>query len=452
MTAHAVLAEGFAVGGTVAFTIGTLISLLMITFGASSMDGAVRNQAAAQGQQPLTYVGNLLNGYLASLSGSLGMSTLAHMFSQGTTYNSDGDIFLNEECSGFVADFQRWAWDEDGADLQSYAPLIDSDIISYQGFNIALISLDTSLTVNEQPYYGNVLRYRGSNRYFLASRNSDARYYVTILNNQGTLAAEVFPYNEYSASYVQVTSSSSGIVQNFSLPRARWSNITSTTDTSFTYVWPISEAKSVDDLNNIDPSTLSFGETFVGDPETYPETGATQTRLSEGDIKAAIAAGHWQANIQDYLDTLANGYAGNVTSIPMTNEDTGEEETFPLTVPLDTPIAVDTVTDAEVGDQTDASEGVSSEFLGTEAYTLDLTQFFPFCVPFDLYHILEKFEASAEAPAFTWEFDFGQAGTYELEIDFDDFSGVAAILRDIETVAFAVGLILLTKRLIQGGD
>ena len=62
---RAVLAE-VTVVGEVVMTLASLASLMMIALGASGMDGALRNQAAATGTQPLTYVGQLLSQRLSS--------------------------------------------------------------------------------------------------------------------------------------------------------------------------------------------------------------------------------------------------------------------------------------------------------------------------------------------------------------------------------------------------
>lgn len=81
----------------------------------------------------------------------------------------------------------------------------------------------------------------------------------------------------------------------------------------------------------------------------------------------------------------------------------------------------------------------------------DLRDVFPFCVPFDLINLVSALDAEPKAPVFKVPVDFGFAGySEEVSIDFSRFDKVAAALRWGETLLFIAGLILITRKIIQG--
>lgn len=83
-------------------------------------------------------------------------------------------------------------------------------------------------------------------------------------------------------------------------------------------------------------------------------------------------------------------------------------------------------------------------------YTMQLKDFFPFCIPFDIYDMLNCLAAEPEAPSFDWKIPvLGQDNI--VHVDLVQFNTVASILRTMELLAFCVGLAFVTKHLIQGG-
>ena len=47
----------------------------------------------------------------------------------------------------------------------------------------------------------------------------------------------------------------------------------------------------------------------------------------------------------------------------------------------------------------------TSNDIDPKNYTADLKKIFPFCIPFDLVHLIQAFEAEPEAPVFEFPFD-----------------------------------------------
>lgn len=144
---------------------------------------------------------------------------------------------------------------------------------------------------------------------------------------------------------------------------------------------------------------------------------------------------------------------------------------YPLTVPLDatdvitdvkdwsqeyaqtgTPAKAAEATHADTKDTTGTKEAADSFSLGGSGdYTFQVRDFFPFCVPFDLYDMLNCLAADPVAPRFDWVIPV-LGNNYKVSVNLDKFDYVARILRTMELLAFAVGLAVATKKLIQGGD
>lgn len=82
---------------------------------------------------------------------------------------------------------------------------------------------------------------------------------------------------------------------------------------------------------------------------------------------------------------------------------------------------------------------------------VDLSKFFPFCIPFDLIHLIQALDAEPVAPKWTLKLEPPQFPVeWEVVIDLADFESLAKIFRTGETLLFVVGLILITRGIIKG--
>lgn len=96
-------------------------------------------------------------------------------------------------------------------------------------------------------------------------------------------------------------------------------------------------------------------------------------------------------------------------------------------------------------------------------YKLPLFNFFPFCLPWDIYQVLSVFAADPVAPSFTIPvgklfsgkktFDGSAASDITATIDLGDdkFSKWFVMLRTLESAGIVVGLVLVSVKLIHGG-
>ena len=84
------------------------------------------------------------------------------------------------------------------------------------------------------------------------------------------------------------------------------------------------------------------------------------------------------------------------------------------------------------------------------AFALDLSEIFPFCIPFDLYDFLTCLNADPVAPVIQWEVPLPGGGAYPLELDLSPFDPVAQLLRRLQLLLFCVALAMKTRDLIKG--
>lgn len=82
---------------------------------------------------------------------------------------------------------------------------------------------------------------------------------------------------------------------------------------------------------------------------------------------------------------------------------------------------------------------------------VDLSKFFPFCIPFDLIHLIQVLDADPVAPKWTLKLEPPQFPVeWEVVLDLSNFESLAKIFRTGETLLFVVGLILITRGIIKG--
>lgn len=170
--------------------------------------------------------------------------------------------------------------------------------------------------------------------------------------------------------------------------------------------------------------------------------------------------------------TIADAEAGTMAIITPFTDATDFDNADPVVIPIPQalPIPADTVADipnviaqlpAVVTDTDDTTipeiaADLASSYPAAGDYNLNLTNYFPFCIPFDLYDIMTSFVAEPVAPSLTIPLPV----TYSVEegvimeeytIDLSQFDSVAAVLRMLELVLFGVGLAVATRQIYLRG-
>ena len=82
---------------------------------------------------------------------------------------------------------------------------------------------------------------------------------------------------------------------------------------------------------------------------------------------------------------------------------------------------------------------------------VDLSKFFPFCVPYDLVRLIKVLDAEPKAPKFETTLKYDKLGINEkITLDLALFDDVASVCRLCELILVILGLILVTRDLIRG--
>lgn len=178
------------------------------------------------------------------------------------------------------------------------------------------------------------------------------------------------------------------------------------------------------------------------------------------DVVAGVAAG--TIPMSDVFD------AAGVTPYILTDVDTGEIITdmdVSATAECVKPVAL--TSDLAVPADLAAAEALTipgrTYDPDTSKFKLPLFNFFPFCLPWDIYKVLSSFDADPVAPVI--EIPVGKSFRnvpgvsaevtgYVVKVDFSEeqYAKWFSLLRLLECVGIIVGLVLLARALIHGGN
>lgn len=144
------------------------------------------------------------------------------------------------------------------------------------------------------------------------------------------------------------------------------------------------------------------------------------------------------------------------TAFPQPQPNPGPDEE-PEPVPLPDPAAgtavfnqavADTVADVAPEASPKPDPNPADPDIGS--YQVNLTNIFPFCLPFDFIHLLEALDAEPVTPCFDFPFVVPALDMdITLQLDLSMFNDFMEIFRLFETVSFIVMLIFITPKLIR---
>lgn len=137
---------------------------------------------------------------------------------------------------------------------------------------------------------------------------------------------------------------------------------------------------------------------------------------------------------EDYLALQQKVLDGELTPQEALNQMSGES----------------TGTGTDPSEPTETPEEDPEVSLGLSDLTLDLSDYFPFCIPFDLYDFFACLNADPVAPVIAWQIPVPGGEPYPLELDLSVFDEVAQLLRRLQLLLFCVGLAFKTRDLIKG--
>ena len=189
-------------------------------------------------------------------------------------------------------------------------------------------------------------------------------------------------------------------------------------------------------------SILGSSETVFIEPDTY--VGDIPDQLQNGELEPEDIPLP-DLNLEPYIED--GKLAPQKVIDTMSNLSTGA-------LPYDQFLQQSTLPPEIDDGGTDSDSGTSSDTWQPPSnpgqFALDLTKYFPFCIPFDLYDLFTCLNADPVAPVIRWELPMPGGSTYPIELDLSPFNSVAQLLRRMQLLLFCVGLAIKTRDLIKG--
>ena len=84
-----------------------------------------------------------------------------------------------------------------------------------------------------------------------------------------------------------------------------------------------------------------------------------------------------------------------------------------------------------------------------QPFLLDLRNYFPFCIPFDLYDFFRLLDADPVAPVLSWEIKDLSGNNYPISINLSEWDSVAQLFRRLQLFLFITGLAVASRKFIK---
>lgn len=359
----------------------------------------------------------------AAASGEAFLGTVA----AGTAISTAGAIVLTAAAAVAVGAFAYWLYDKylsgvsSGTDVNIY-DFTQTSVTADDGtvYTLGCYVMDTATYHHGTSIDGSVSFGSGKLSVSVIQFESGGfanRPYTSVtlnsLNNGFTQSGVSLAYLLYSSTS-QISSAPIGIVGK-----------TSEND----YNWFPNVGITLGDLSGkSDTQTLTVRDfDFVPIPEE--ELGPTKQMV----IDVGAAPGTTLDDLaQSVPDAIANGQFAPTYVIQVA------PSVDPVPVPVPAPAP-----EVDPTPEVDAPEDIAP-------YTVGLGEVFPFCIPFDIYHMVTMFAAEPQAPAATWEFTLPWSGQEcEVSWSLEEWDEVAKLCRSLELVLFCVGLAAATYKMIK---
>lgn len=278
---------------------------------------------------------------------------------------------------------------------------------------------------------------------------SSSGYYRIFLFPESTTIKQTYSTNAYAFTFsnsLNVCSQNINILNNSSVVLQPSSTISySTNINNLSYVYYMGLVNNFGYTDKIiEVTSSSISDDIMGiegdlDDVTIVGNGAT-TIEDEGTVSLP-----WQNVDEEAFENLIEAVLEGTISL---------EELQDTMLDLVNASAVDTTTglDYPSGDST-TSEEVEENNNNQKYLIYGLEEFFPFCIPFDVYEFMKILQAEPTAPIIHYPFYNPITETsLEITIDFSEWESVVILFRYIFDFLFIVGLMLGARKLIGGDD
>lgn len=464
--------SGLEVIGQTAMTQQTFTDLSIIGANSAGLIDAI-NSAKNPAQSIGEWIKEGWDSWL--LRQQLTWGTVLNIAAAGARYTSNGDLLFNSQLSDLFTRFYNWLWDgEDGPNIKenaTTAPVFNRNNMYYPNYvyNINTIHGSHIRVYLDRPNSRNYFEYT------VVNGDPDRIFYALYEYPSGGLRTIWFSDKPFTLKYQEFlpnaqspetrTPSSYG-GKTGDLPLYFMPSV-SGDYTRKTYIDGLSPTVVTNggnkvSLNNqiewdIAYQVLTIGDDqILGDPDKLGGlTGSERKKLAPPDLLdfPDFGGNGGTIDINDYIGGLSGaiGSQDGTADVNITDSQ-GVVSAETMTIDQTTDITAETETTSDAVNQ---GELISTATPSTELadYTIDLRNYFPFCIPWNLYDMITLLVADPVAPHVQYPFVIEPLNVnYTIDLDFSQFDSVAAVLRTMELLAAGIGLALMTKRLIQGGD
>lgn len=457
------------------FTAGQIASTayaMMQSWGIAFSSGS----ATAEGMN--SFMTNQVEDYVNSRGGSI-----ADVFVGQIAVDAAGKLVVAQEMYNSMVGFVDWLGEK--YDLSSVDfTLTDGQ---YRGYFVPTSTMDSSVDIDPN----------GVSVLFDSPRGqgyAHVRTYKGTWNNfDNTLSNPAFYFGQW---YIAERTGSIGIF----LPFKKVDSTLSEQFISLGSMSALDNSLSWNGSNYVEPTILNPGKEWVGDIDGYSQPDTNLDQLMSG-INQAVADNNLDVDgeiidvpvppgpiptwtpVDDVIDGInglgeeLDGIGQDIGDISGHLDDIGDQmddmtgalEGVQEGIQTQTGVisgaieqATQDVVDA-IGEQTatldqtltETAEGVQdiAEALQPgeiEPKQFDLRRLFPFCIPFDIHNLLQKFNATPVAPHVQLPFVIQSLGfSYTFDLDFSAFDSVAQAMRTVEFIVFAIGLAWATSKVIK---
>ena len=183
-------------------------------------------------------------------------------------------------------------------------------------------------------------------------------------------------------------------------------------------------------------------------PDGY--TGAIDTNILQDIIDELDLGTSYDLTVDNFLEAIKEAINEGVADIPLSIPADGTMVVAP-DIPIILTPEYEQVAPVDIPAESDRTIVIDDEALAPTQDIIDdmklqLKDVFPFCIPFDIYDILSKFNATPEAPRIVVDFTLPLVNQHvNYTFDLSPFNDVASVLRVMELVATVVGLAIATR-------
>lgn len=438
LTAQAVFGvDDIVIGGALVASAAVLTYITVVGLSGSDLAEPLYEAANRANTNINDFLEPKVTAFLEATDGTTLLDTQIKSLVNGLSYAKNGMLYFSDALGDFIYDFGEWLIDNEYISVDS-GNLVVSDSVGLSSVDL-IIPFNFILSDNcHWTTSGNVYSWQTSvvtsmvySNTWVAAYSARFQYKRSSWSNWQDSSLS-YTYQGKTVYYIAVGAGSNENLSDTNLPLV---GSASSGEIAWAMVYGSSSTGA---SNGLDVWNQDTTDGFAVDP-----TGVIGGSIADADVPAGAIAG-----VGDYVQAIADAIAG-IADITLPVAGVGDIAIDPA-VPADVAIPVTPAIPADRAEAVPATGDATQPYPATGDYTLPLADFFPFCIPFDLYKILSAFDASPVAPEFDVPIVVQSIGlNVPVHVDLSEWEPAAVIVRNIGFVVFCAALAWATSKLIQ---